>query len=93
MLTGTAVSDGTPAKITVSYEDDAGNVSMEEKEIPINVTSEDAADEGDMPDMPMPEEPEKPSFSVFNILKIVIPVLLLIGIVVFALKKFKAKKK
>ena len=93
MLTGTAVSDGTPAKITVSYEDDAGNVSIEEKEIPINVTSEDAADEGDMPDMPMPEEPEKPSFSVFNILKIVIPVLLLIGIVVFALKKFKAKKK
>ena len=87
MLEGTAVnSDKDKIKMTLSYEDESGNIKTAEKELQLTVTE---AVEEDAEMAMMPEETEK-SFPVIPILIVLLAVLVIVIIVV--LKKRKKKK-
>lgn len=92
MVSGIAASmdDGT-VKAVITYEDEAGNQTREEKDINILV-SDMPVDDG-MTDMPMPDEDmEKPGVNVGVIIGIAAAVIVLAAAIVAVLKIRKKKK-
>ncbi len=93
MVTGIAATmdDGT-VKAVITYEDDAGNQTREEKDITIFV-NEMMMDDG-MMDMPMePEEEEKPQAPLTRILLIVAAAVVVAVAAIVGILKFRKKKK
>ena len=94
MVAGTAptMKDGK-VKLTITYEDEAGEVSSVEKEIQLYVTEpvpmEDMMDVGNMDDIGM-MEPEEPSYQKYLIPGAAGAVLLIVVIVIIRRKKKKA---
>ena len=90
MVTGEQVTTGDgKAKLLITYEDEAGNVSNAEKELTLMVT-EPVVDEGMMDDPSMLEEEPEKGFPVIPVVLGVVVVLAVVAIVVF--KKHKKKK-
>lgn len=93
MVTGIAATmdDGT-VKAVITYEDEAGNQTRDEKDITIFV-NEMSFDDG-MMDMPMEsieEEPKKPSAAVIAV--IVVAAAAVLAAVIVGILKFRKKKK
>ena len=94
MVAGTAPTmDDGKVKLTITYEDEAGEVSSVEKEIQLYVTEpvpmEDMMDVGNMDDIGM-MEPEEPSYQKYLIPGAAGAVLLIVVIVIIRRKKKKA---
>ncbi len=92
MLTGEQANNGEVTKVVVSYENDAGEVSIEEKEILIPI-AEAVEEEIGMEDTTMiNEETVQSKNPVVSALKFIIPAVLVLGLLVFIIKKARAKK-
>lgn len=91
MLTGTEVSNGEAGKVIISYENDAGEVFTEEKEIIIPVSEAYLMDD-DISNIENIETETKKDNKFLNVLKILVPILVSIALIVFIIKKIKAKK-
>ena len=92
MLTGIATSGGESGKVIVSYENDAGEVSTEEKEIVIPVNESNNADET-AADATNEIEPDVKESNIFvKVLKFAIPVIAIIALLIFIIKKVKVRK-
>ena len=90
MVTGEQVTTGDgKAKLLITYEDEAGNISNAEKELTLMVT-EPVVEDGMMDGQSMPEEEPKKGFPVIPVVLGVVVVAAIIAIVVF--KKHKKKK-
>lgn len=93
MVTGIAATmdDGT-VKAVITYEDEAGNQTRDEKDITIFV-NEMSFDDGmmDMPMESMEEEPKKPSVAVIAIIAVAAAAVL--AAVIVGILKFRKKKK
>ena len=94
MVAGTAPTmDDGKVKLTITYEDEAGEVSSVEKEIQLYVTEpvpmEDMMDVGNMDDIGM-MEPEEPPYQKYLIPGAAGAVLLIVVIVIIRRKKKKA---
>lgn len=93
MVTGIAgtMDDGT-VKAVITYEDEAGNQTREEKNITIFVT-EMNFDDG-MMDMPMEEFEEEPAGpSVTTIVIVIVAAVIVLAAVIVGILKFRKKKK
>ena len=92
MVTGQqATTDDGKVKVTISYEDESGNVTTDERELELFVT-ESMAEDLDMEDMEFEEEPSAGSKIGKVILIIVIVIVVAVaGLIVFL--KLKKKKK
>lgn len=91
MLTGTEVSNGEAGKVIISYENDAGEVFTEEKEIIIPVSEAYLMDD-DISNIENIETETKKDNKFLNVLKILVPILVSLALIVFIIKKIKAKK-
>lgn len=91
MLTGTEVSNGEAGKVIISYENDAGEVFTEEKEIIIPVSEAYLMDD-DISNIENIEIEIKKDNKFLNVLKILVPILVSLALIVFIIKKIKAKK-
>ena len=92
MLTGIAASGGEAGKVIVSYENDAGEVSTEEKEIVIPVNESNNTDET-VADATKEIEPDVKESNIFvKVLKFVIPAIVIIALLMFIIKKVKVRK-
>lgn len=91
MLTGTEVSNGEAGKVIISYENDAGEVFTEEKEIIIPVSEAYLMDD-DISNIENIEIETKKDNKFLNVLKILVPILVSLALIVFIIKKIKAKK-
>ena len=90
MVTGEQVTTGDgKAKLLITYEDEAGNVSNAEKELTLMVT-EPVVEEGMMDDPAMMEEETEKGIPVIPIILGVVVVIAIIAVIVF--KKHKKKK-
>lgn len=89
MVTAIAPSTGDgKIKATISYEDENGNVTSEDKEIILNVL--EAVSDDIIMDEPIVEETVTKPF--YQNIKFIVPVILIAGIVIFVLvKRFKKK--
>lgn len=93
MVTGIAATmDDGNVKAVITYEDEAGNQTREEKEVTIFV-NDMPMDDG-MTDMPMPDENmEKPGPSLGVIIGIIAAVAVIAAAVITAVLKVRKKKK
>lgn len=91
MLTGTEVSNGEAGKVIISYENDAGEVFTEEKEIIIPVSEAYLMDD-DISNIENIETETKKDNKFLNVLKILVPILVSLALIAFIIKKIKAKK-
>lgn len=90
MVTGEQVTTGDgKAKLLITYEDEAGNVSNAEKELTL-IVAEPVVEEGMMDDPAMMEEETEKSIPVIPIILGVVVVIAIIAVIVF--KKHKKKK-
>lgn len=94
MVTGQQMTtDDGKVKVIISYEDESGNVTTEEKELELFVT-EQMVEDFDMDDMDFDEEP-KGGFSIGKIIVIIVIVIIVavVGLIVFLKLKKKKKEK
>lgn len=90
MVTGEQMTaDDGKVKVIISYEDESGNVTTDEKELELFVT-EAMADDFMMDDMDMGEEVKSgPGFGTIFLIVVIVIVLIVAGLIVF----FKLRKK